>query len=486
MIHPSEVAVLDKNSEYLGVSTLELMENAGQKAAEIIREKFDIEKKRVLIMCGMGNNGGDGFVVARCLREFPVEVFLVGSKDAIKTEIARANFEKLSNIVKVSSRRGSLAVAISESDIIVDAMLGAGLGGNLREPYLSCAKAVNSAKGKAVVALDIPTGMGTPDAVKPSITITFHDIKEGMNERNSGTIIVADIGIPREAVLYTGPGDLAHYPIPKGDSHKGKNGRVLIIGGGPYTGAPALAGFGAYRIGADLVRIAVPASNFNAVASYSPNFIVERLSGEALTAADSAKAAELLRSSDALVIGNGAGQGAGVASAIREIIRCCSKPMVADADAIAAIGEDPGVASGKVIIATPHEREFIKLSGKDISGIDDMEQKARVVMGAARDMGIVILLKGKVDIISDGASYKLNRTGNAGMTVGGTGDVLAGVVGGLLSKNVPAYNAARIGAFVCGCAGDLAFEEKWYSLLATDVAEKIPRVLSKFLRGSGT
>jgi NAD(P)H-hydrate epimerase len=479
MIPFREVAVLDRNAQSLGVSVSQLMENAGKESARIMRENISLKKKRILVLCGLGNNGGDGFVLARYLRDQNIEVFLLGQEKDIKTDTARENYKKLVNIVKMTNRVDKLHEKIKESDIIVDAMLGVGITGKLKEPYLTCVNAINSAKGKTIVAIDIPTGFGSLYAIKPDITITFHDVKEGMNKRNCGKIVVADIGIPKEAEHYTGPGDIVYYPLPRPDSHKGMNGRVLVVGGGPYTGAPALVGFGAYRVGVDLVRIATPVKSYLAVAAHSPNFIVESLGRDILTLNDVSAVEKLLDVSDTLVIGNGLGTNIETKRATIKIIKKCKKPIVIDADTIEVVGENISVLKGHSGVITPHAREFKKLTGIKLS--EDLEKRCEAVKNAAKKIGFTVLLKGRIDIISDGKYTKLNRTGNAGMSVGGTGDVLAGVVGGLLSKGVPPFNAARIGAFLNGYAGDLAFEEKGYSLLATDVAEKISIALRKFL-----
>lgn len=479
MLPFKEVAVLDRNAQCLGVPVSQLMENAGKESARIIQENMPLEGKRILVLCGLGNNGGDGFVLARYLRDQNIEVFLLGHEKDIKTDIAKENYKKLANIVKVSNRIDKLREKIKESDVIVDAMLGVGATGKLKEPYFTCVNAVTSAKNKKIVAIDVPTGFDSPDAIKPDITITFHDVKDGMSKRDCGKIIVADIGIPKEAEQYTGPGDFVYYPLPQSDSHKGMNGRVLVVGGGPYSGAPSLVGFGAYGVGVDLVRIATPAKCYLAVAAHSPNFIVESLNGDMLTSNDVSAIEKLLDVSDALMIGNGLGTDTETKTAVAKIIKKCKKPIVIDADAIEVIGENVSILKGRFGVITPHAREFKKLIGIELS--EDLEKRCEAVKNAAKKTGFTILLKGKTDIISDGAFIKLNRTGNAGMSVGGTGDVLAGVVGGLLSKGVPPFNAARIGAFLNGYAGDLAFEEKGYSLLATDVAKKIPMALKKNL-----
>ncbi|MDI6917676.1 MAG: NAD(P)H-hydrate dehydratase [Thermoplasmatales archaeon] len=473
MLTFEEVKALDRNSEFLGVPASMLMENAGKGVADIVR---NIGKKNVLFFCGMGNNGGDGFVAARHLmNNCNVKVILLGSPDDIKTENAKENYRKIKDVVEEIDNV-NVSDEIKKSDIVVDAMLGIGVKGRLREPYIGCVMLLNKS-GKFVVSVDVPTGLGTKTIVKPKITVTFHDVKEGMNEKNSGKIIVKKIGIPEDAEKYTGPGEMVYYPLPKKDSHKGENGVVLIIGGGPYSGAPALAGLAAYRTGADLAHIATPKKTYPIIASYSPNLVVAPLSSDVLVEEDVKQLLRLSSKVDSVVIGPGLGNAEETKKAVKMFVKKCSKPLVVDASAFDALTIDD--IKNKNGVVTPHRNEFKRLTGAELS--DDVDKNVKVVERFARKTRMTILLKGSIDIVSNGRKTKLNRMGNPGMSVGGTGDVLSGVIGGLLAKNVSSFNAARMAAFINGFAGDLAFEEKSYSLLATDVVEKIPEVLKRFL-----
>jgi NAD(P)H-hydrate epimerase len=280
-------------------------------------------------------------------------------------------------------------------------------------------------------------------------------------------------------VTSIGPGEFLLYPRPRGESHKGQNGRVLIVSGGPYTGAPALVAYGALGVGADLAHIAVPAVAAQVVASYSPTFIVHPLGGTHLLVEDVKRVVELATKADALAIGPGLGGAEDTLRAVREIVRSLALPMVLDAEAIKAVASESGLLRGKRAVVTPHPREFLALTGRDLPA--SAEERAVHVRVAAASLGATILLKGHMDIVSDGTRTKFNYTGNPGMTVGGTGDVLCGIVGGLLSKGVPPFDAARLAAFTNGYAGDLAFEVKSYGLTAADVADNVGRVLSEFL-----
>ena len=478
MISATEMRIVDRNAQHFGVSILDLMENAGKAVADAARRDGAAAGKKVLVVCGTGNNGGDGFVAARLLAdEARVTVLLARSSDQIATEEARANFGRLKG-VQVFEGLDRSEGAMADADLIIDALLGIGAGGELREPYATLIREMN-ASGKPILSVDVPSGLGASPAVKPTVTVSMFDSKEGMTPANSGTIRIADIGIPAQVVRTIGPGEFLLYPKPRAESHKGQNGSLLIVSGGPFTGAPALVAMGALGMGADLVQIATPALAAQIVASYSPNFIVHPLVGHRLLREDVELILELSTKADALAIGPGLGESPGTLESVRAIIKAVDRPMVFDADAIRAVGQDTTALAKKRAVATPHAREFAALTGKILP--DSLEERTRMVQDAAKALGITILLKGHVDIVSDGVRTKLNYTGNAGMTVGGTGDVLCGAVGGLLCKGVEPYDAARLGAFSNGYAGDLAFKVKSFGLTATDVADNLGRVLAEFV-----
>ena len=481
MIPIQEFKVIDRNSEYYGVPVSQLMENAADALAKSIRENFDLNGKTIGMVCGTGNNAGDAFAATRRLKdECRIILFLVRPSDKLKSELARKHFNDIRGIVRVVEQPSDWSEALRECDILVDALLGTGVSGEIREPYASAITAINSS-GKPVVSVDVPSGLGCNLTVKPTITVTFHDSKEGMTEENSGKILVRDIGIPEEAELYTGPGEFALYPVPGAGSHKGENGRVLIVGGGPYTGAPALAALGAFGIGADLVHIATPTISYQVMASFSPNFIVHPLAGTRLLGLDAKRIHEISQMVDAVIIGPGLGQSSSVREATRAVIEVLEKPLVIDADGIKAVAEDLSCLEGKSGVITPHSREFETLSKERLP--KDREARTETVKRFAERTGFTILLKGRTDYISDGKRVKMNRTGNPGMTVGGTGDVLSGIVGGLLAKGCTPFDAARMAAYANGRAGDMAYEKLSYGMTATDVAERVPWVLKEVLEG---
>lgn len=473
-IPPEEVKVLDINSTYLGVKTIQLMENAGAAVARQVLGMLG-DDKRVAILCGKGNNGGDGFVTARHIaRSARVDLYLAEPEDDVTSEIARVNLARVRDMV-----RSADLFSPSNYDVIVDALLGVGLEGKPREPYAKLIKLINRAK-REIVSVDVPSGWPSDLRVKPTVTVTFHAPKVGMNKANSGRVVVADIGIPVDAELYCGPGEFALLPRRKKEAHKGDAGRVLVVGGGPYTGAPAFSAMAAMRSGVDLAFVMTPEPAAVPVSVYSPNIIVRPLRGEVLSEVHVREVLELARGVDVVAIGPGLGSDPETVKAIQSIVRQVQKPLVIDADAIAACGARKDVLKRKSGVITPHAGEFKKLTGRTVSD-QDLGKRADEVRQAAGKLRMTILLKGPVDVISDGVYTKLNRTHNDGMTVGGTGDVLTGAVAGFIAQGASPFAAARLGAFTVGLAGNMAFEELSYGLLATDVIDKIPYVVRRYL-----
>jgi len=459
-ISPDEMRAVDANCTYFGLVPLQLMENAGSALAQEVKKRA--RGKKIAVVAGRGNNGGDAFVAARHLSDFEVTVFLLGRSRDIATEEARRNWSILERLgfdlreVRDSDDLKSL----SQYDLILDGIFGTGIRGTVRGLEAEAIEAINSA-GRSVVSVDVPSGLGTDKVVDPEVTVTFHRPKDGI----PGEVVVSGIGIPPAAEFLAGPGDLALVTDRAAGSHKGQNGRVLVIGGGPYSGAPALSAMAALRAGADLVTVAAPGNVSETIAGFSPNLIVRPLSEDHLSPDDLPIIRELLPRHDVVVVGMGLGRDPETREALAAIVPECGK-MVMDADSLL-----PGIPLKGII--TPHESEFRRVCSIKVP---PGRVQNETLMSFARDMKLTILLKGKVDLITDGQVVRGNATGNAGMTVGGTGDVLAGITGAFYCKASP-LRAAVAAAFVNGTAGDLAFEEKGYSLLATDVIENIPRAM---------
>ncbi|WP_136686592.1 NAD(P)H-hydrate dehydratase [Halorhabdus amylolytica] len=473
VITGAEMAVVDANAAALGVPPKQLMESAGNAIGRTVRELADPDD-RVEIVAGTGNNGGDAFVAARFLEAYDLRITLLGSPDSITTTIARENWDALERTrIETRTVSDSTAFDLDDPDVIVDAMLGTGISGGLREPVASAAAAINDADA-TVVSVDVPSGLDAatgaiaPGTVEADRVITFHKPKPGLADLDV-PVDVADIGIPDAAERIVERGDLLGLSRPA-DSHKGDFGEVLVVGGGPYTGAPALAAQSALRAGADLVRVACPESIADTVGSYSENLIVRPFAGDQFDPDAVDHVRELAAAHDTVVLGPGLGRAEPTLDAAREFLVGFDGTAVVDADPLAVV---PDVDSDATLICTPHRGEFERMGGQASADVDD---RADAVAELAADLDVTLLVKGPTDVISNGERTRLNRTGNPGMTVGGTGDVLAGVTGALAATLDP-HPAGSLGAYVTGRAGDLAVDERGYGLVATDLPDRVPTAM---------
>jgi NAD(P)H-hydrate epimerase len=337
------------------------------------------------------------------------------------------------------------------------------------------------------VAVDIPTGIDSDtgivlgDAVKADLTITFHKTKLGLvkAKKYTGELVVKDIGLPHEFERFAGPGDVSLTVKPRpSEAHKGDFGRLLIIGGSDvFSGAPALVALAALRAGVDLAYVAAPEKTAYTIASMSPNLIAIKLEGEHLNPNDTEAIKPILEASTAVVIGPGLGLHKETEETVNKIIaqtEATRIPILLDADGLKAFAEFKRKIETPLVL-TPHAGEYKILTGNTPSA--NLKERAEEVRKTALKLGAIILFKGNVDIISDGKRTKLNFTGNPGMTVGGTGDVLSGIVGAFLAQKVDPFEAAVAGAFINGAAGDFVKSEKGYHMVSTDILDWIPTVI---------
>ncbi len=491
-----EIQATEFNANYLGVSNLLLMESAGSAVADAVAAKVK-PGSRVLVACGLGGNGGDGFVAARHLagRGYRVKAILVGNPNSIRSEETHHNFEVaqlMTGSLEVEVIEDTSQVVPVEADVVVDALIGYTYRGGLKPVTKMMINAIN-ASAAYTVAVDTPTGLvvdtgETPEeCVEADVTVTFHKPKIGFRKKPKqlGKLIVAKLGLPVEAELFTGPGDvfLVHRRR-EAESHKGMFGRLLVVGGSEtYHGAPALASMGAHAIGMDLVYTAVPESAADGVSVISPSMIVVKLEGERLAPKNLRQLEPFLDKVDAVALGPGIGLHEDTKKAAIQLIKETESrklPMVIDADALKAFGEKRRKLKVPAVF-TPHSREFEILTDRKAEG--DWRAKGVIVEEEAKRLGAVILLKGAVDVISDGFHTRYNWTGNPGMTVGGTGDVLTGITAGYIAQGAEPMQAACAGAFINGASGDAVYSEKGYHILPEDVVQFIPYVVEDAVEG---
>jgi len=486
-----EMRVLEINAEYYGVSRLQLMENAGRIIADQVKSRFKPEKTRVAVFCGLGGNGGDGFVAARHLLNygFDVEVVLAGKPGEITDKEAQVNWNALQSLkdyLSIHEVYDSSLIPDVETDIVVDALLGIGLSGVPRPPIRQLITKINAMKSFRI-AVDVPTGINSDsgevleEAVKADLTVTFHKTKPGLEKAKkcTGEVVVADIGLPEQFERFAGPGDVQMVVKPRSpEAHKGDFGRLLVIGGSEvFSGAPVLVASAAYRAGVDLVHVAAPAKTAYAISSMSADLITVKLEGDHLNPGNAAALNPYLEKATAVAIGPGLGLHKETRAFVKEMVKLVETkktPLLLDADGLKAFAEVKHKVKSPMIL-TPHSGEYKILT--DHEPPKDLKEKASDVKKTAEELGAIILLKGHTDVISDGKRVKLNFTGNPGMTVGGTGDVLSGIVAAFLAQGTDPFEAAVAGAFINGAAGDFAASAKGFHLIATDLLDWVPCVI---------
>ncbi len=490
-ISSKHMRVLEENSEYFGVSLLQLMENAGRNVAEEIKSRVK-KNQQITIFCGLGGNGGDGYVAARHLLSLgfgKVTVVLAGKGKDITHASAKANWlalQELREYIPIVEASDPSVMSKLRTDVAVDALLGTGTKGRLKAPIAVFVDYINSLKAIRV-AVDVPTGIDSDTgdvlgtAVKADFTVTFHRAKKGLQAANAyvGELVVKDIGLPKELESMAGPGDVGLVTQARlSSAHKGDAGRVLFVGGSEvFSGAPALMSLAALRTGVDIAYTAAPEKTAHDIASMSPDLILVKLQGNHISLQNVAQLNDFLKVVDVVAAGPGMGLHAETKAFMQTFVRAiedAGKPLVLDADGLKAFGEFKRPLKVPLVL-TPHAGEYTILTGKTLP--DDLPSRIRMVKQTANDLKAVVLLKGQVDVISDGSRVKLNYTGNAGMTVGGTGDVLTGIVAGLLAQKANPFEAAVAAAFVNGAAGDFAAAEVGFHMVATDLIKYIPRVL---------
>jgi ADP-dependent NAD(P)H-hydrate dehydratase / NAD(P)H-hydrate epimerase len=487
-----KMRALEINAEYFGISLLQLMENAGRNIAAEINSRFK-KDQRIVIFCGLGGNGGDGFVAARHLLSMGfsrVAVVLDGKGKDIAHEAALANWvalQRFGESIPIKEITDVSDLPAVEVDVLVDALLGTGTKGKLKPPISGFVEYINSVKAFKI-AVDVPTGIDSDtgdvlgNAVKADVTVTFHKPKKGLEvaKKFVGELIVRDIGLPLELESFAGPGDvLLVTKMRTLAAHKGDFGKALFIGGSEvFSGAPALMSMAALRTGVDIAYTAAPEETAHDIASMSPDLISIKLQGSHLKSDNVAALKEYLPFVDVVVLGPGAGLHAETKDFMKlciEAVEAAKKPLLLDADGLKAFAEFKRQLKVPFVL-TPHAGEYAILTGRKLP--EDLDERIQEVKRTAAKLGAVILLKGQIDIISNGKRVKLNFTGNPGMTVGGTGDVLSGVVGALIAQKADPFEAAVAGAFVNGAAGDFIVDKLGYHMVATDLLDFIPQVLN--------
>ena len=505
LLKASEMKEADRYTiEKIGIPGMVLMENAGVAVANALNEAFPPEDgRKIIVFCGKGNNGGDGFVVARhlFLGGDDVDVVLLGKRDQLSGDavmnmkIADRLGVSIEEITGIEDMEKS-GIRLDEYDIIVDALLGTGIQKSAVGLYSYAIELINSAVS-FVVSVDIPSGLNADagkligPAVEADLTVTFgypkicHILPPA--EQYCGELVVADICIPDEAVHFEKtkrevltPDLLEGIVQPReSDSHKGDYGHLLVIAGSiGKLGASAMTARSASISGAGLVTVASPVSCVPIIQSKLTEEMAVGLDdeGKGFFIEKNADAAALIDGSTAFAIGPGIGREPETVKFVRRLLPLLKAPVVLDADGINAFTGFTGIFSSLNVplILTPHPGEFARLTGLEVSYIQ--ENRLETAAEFAQKWRAYVVLKGFRTVVAspDGSVY-VNMTGNPAMAKGGSGDVLTGVIGGLLAVGAEPLDAALLGVYLHGLAGDIAAEEiNPVSITAGDLIDALP------------
>lgn len=496
-------AVDDYSIHTLKIPSLVLMERAALAVAEHIGRQQPANA-RILAVCGSGNNGGDGLAIARILhtKGFLVDWYMAGNLEKA-TQETRLQMEIIENMAKAGGLSQCRDLqAFSDYDVIVDGLFGIGLSRVVEGSYAQVIEAVNSS-GAFVYAVDIPSGISTDTgavlccAVKADVTVTFGCHKLGLalypGAEFGGRVYVEDIGFPKISVenahidvMALEKSDISNkLPRRRAYSNKGSYGRTLVIAGSEgMPGACCLCAQAAYRTGCGLVRVLTAKENREILMNHVPEAVMTVYESFGPTLA---LLQECLDWADSVVIGPGLTTGEHARTMLEYTVRHCSVPLVIDADGLNLLAQD---AAGFVtdcqsfleglscpVIVTPHLGEMARLTGRSISQIaGDLCKTCQTF--AQENPGLVCVLKDARTVISDGVSTYINLSGNSGMATGGSGDVLSGILGGLLAMGMPALDGAALGCLIHGCAGDRAAADKGpYTMLASDIIQYMTEIL---------
>ncbi len=500
-INVEDMRAAEVNAVYHGISLDLLMENAGRAIADAVEcVTGNVRGLKIAVAAGKGGNGGDAIVAARHLAErgARVEVHLSHPPELITHGSTSRNLKVLasSGYARLVKPWGKGWGDFTGADVVIDGLLGIGARGRLRDPIYTLARAVREHQGLRL-SIDTPTGVD-PDtgdvadgAVVADVTVTLYKPKRGLFLGNAplytGRILVAPIGIPPEAEKIAGPGDVARIPPRPRDAHKGMGGRVLVVGGSRwYIGAPMLAAVSAARAGVDLVYLAGPRHIAFEAASRHSTIIPVPIDNEVIRPTHVEYILEASERVHAVVVGPGAGTDKETLDALSMLIRemiSRGKIVVVDADGLKAVEAGIRGLGGEHrqrVVLTPHRGEAARLLG--VEHVTDPGNAAREL---ASRLGVVVVLKGVIDYICGPSGCRLNKTGTPSMSVGGTGDVLSGVIAGFAARRAALglrpdlVNVAAAGVYIVGRAGELAVERVGENISALDVVDYISRALAE-------
>lgn len=502
---------LQAQTEY-AVPGIVLMDTAAQAVADAAVEALDVvDGESVVVFCGSGNNGGDGFGAARWLASYGVDVraFVVGaSLESITGDAAAelAMFSKDGGRVDVITSEDDWVLAelaASRADVVIDALLGTGFHGELQGDLLRACRLIN-VSGRYVLAVDVPTGVNADNgaaaeqAVRADMTVTMGMLKCGLllypGREYCGDIELADIGLPAKLVDACESGkfrlteDVVRelLPLRKADAHKGDAGRVVFCAGSPgYVGAAALCSNAAVKAGAGLVSLLTPLASRDVLACKLTEVMVQGLLERMPGILGGSAAGDIVRAANAadiLAIGCGLGTSESTQQVVRDVLLKAAVPVVIDADALTALKEHTDILKQMTApkVLTPHPGEMARLTGLEIEAINS--DRIGVAQKYAQEWQAVVVLKGAPTVIGcpNGIVY-VNSTGTSALATGGSGDVLTGIIAGLAAQEISLQEAAICGVYLHGLAAELSGID--VGLAAGELAQYLPQARQKVLAG---
>ena len=492
----SQMQLLDRMTiEETGIEGIMLMENASKAVFDVCKGYLNsICGKHAVIVCGVGNNGGDGFAIGRMLKNIDIQtkILFLGDKEKLK-EDAYANYELAFNM-GIEIEKNFVENFFNDADIIIDAIFGTGFKGELRQLESSVIKAINESK-KYVVSVDLPSGVNgdtgevSSICIKANETVTFQLPKIGIllypASDYCGKITTADISIPKENIdkinfkinVLTKQEASSFLPKRENRSNKGTFGKVVLLAGSAeMTGAGVFSAKSAYKSGCGLVYANMPEECRTVMNVLVPEAIFKTVDSKyGKFSTESIKSIYGLEEAGAVILGPGIGGGEEVSKFVEGVLREVKSPIVIDADGLNAIAKNKKILKSEKTktIVTPHIKEMSRLTGLSVAEI--LKDTINVAKDFAKENNVVVLLKDARTIIAnpDGDIY-INTTGNNSMAKGGSGDVLSGVIGALLAQGMPIFEGAVLGCWLHGVAGDLAAKEfGHYGVMASELADYI-------------
>jgi len=494
-----EMSRADRGAQELGIPGGVLMERAGAEMARVAREAF--APRRALVVAGGGNNGGDGFVVARELHRTGAEVAVLPTKERYDGDPG-TNFEILRNLGVRFVAEDEIEAELERADLVIDALLGTGFSGEVREREARLVEGINGSAAP-VLAVDVPSGVDGATgevqgaAVRADVTVCAHAVKVGCvispGRELAGKVVAVDIGIPPEAdvessLVWTDADSLrGRIPRTTEPAHKYSAGALLVVAGSRgTTGAPQMVVRGAERAGCGIVFLATAEGSAPAVDLELTEALVHGVPEDEegyLSSAALEGILELAERTSALAVGPGMGVGEEGRSLVEGILKEVESPVLLDADAVTNLaGTDALAKRSSPTVITPHAGELGRLLETGAKEVD--AHRLRSARGAAEAHGCCVLLKGSDTLVAFDGKVAVNSTGNVALATAGTGDILSGVIGALLSRGMDVYEAARAGAWAHGRAAELWIEETGWpaeSLIATDLLDYLPLAVGELL-----